>query len=362
MYKYFELDLKHSLEWNEFLNLIPQDQKDIYYTPEYYRLYENFGDGIAKCFVVTNGKNVAMYPFLMNEVKGYNIDGFKDIQGAYGYNGVIYNSISEELKYEFDNAFNDYCYRNKVLAEFTRFHPLINNSEFSNNRINVIDDRETVFLDLKPTIEEIWKTQFSSQIRNKIRKAEKRNYISEVINNPSDEDIDTFIRIYYENMEIVEADEYFYFSGQYFKDIFKHLSSNSYLMNIHDDEGEIISSTILLKYEKFFHYHLSGRTSNAISWASNFLYSESIKLAKKIGAEFYHFGGGRSAAPNDSLLRFKKGFSKDKGVFRLGKKIYFPEIYDAIEKEWNRKNPRIKEEYKNFLLKYRVEPTNKFDE
>lgn len=356
MYKSFELDLNNSNKWQEYLDQIPESGKDIYYSPDYYRLYENLGDGIAKCFVVTNGEEVALYPFLMNAVEGYDLkEEYVDIQGAYGYNGTIYTSLNEELIAEFDKAFNNYCTNKKILAEFTRFHPLLKNKEFSKNRMKVIDDRETVYLNLEQEIEELWQDQFSSQIRNKIRKAIKRNYSSEVLTNPSQDEINTFITIYNENMRMVGADDYFYFNEQYFRDTFKYLGSNSYLMNIKDEEGSIISSTILFKYGRFFHYHLSGRTEDAISWASNFLYSESINLAKQLGAEFYHFGGGRTPAPDDSLLRFKKGFSKTSSIFTLGKKIYYPEVYRSIEKQWNEENPELKEEYRNFLLKYRIQ-------
>jgi hypothetical protein len=318
-------------------------------------MYKNLGDGLAKCFVVTNGEEVALYPFLMNAIEGYNLkEEYVDIQGAYGYNGTIYTSLNKDLIQEFDKAFAIYCSDKKILAEFTRFHPLMNNKEFSKSRLTVIDDRETIYLNLEEEIDELWQNQFSSQIRNKIRKAIKRKYSSEVLTNPSHEDIETFIRIYNENMNMVNADEYFYFNEQYFRDTFKYLNSNSYLMNIRDEDGIIVSSTILFKYGKFFHYHLSGRTEDAISWASNFLYSESINLAKELDAEFYHFGGGRTPSPDDSLLKFKKGFSKTSSTFALGKKIYHPEIYSAIEKQWNEKNQEIKKEYKNFLLKYRI--------
>lgn len=358
MYKSFELDLSDSEKWQGYLERIPESRRDIYFTPDYYRLYENLGDGIAKCFVVTNDKETALYPYLMNSVDRdkYSLaENYYDIQGAYGYNGTVYTSTNKDLVSAFDEAFNQYCSDKKILAEFTRFHPLIKNKEFSKNRMNIIDDRETVYLELDQEIDDLWKDQFSSQIRNKIRKALKRGYSSEVLREPTDEDIQTFIRIYKENMEMVGADEYFFFDEDYFANTFKFLRSHSYLMNIKNEEREIISSTILFKYGEYFHYHLSGRTKDAISWASNFLYSESINLAKELGARYYHFGGGRTGDSNDSLLRFKKGFSKTSSIFTLGKKIYYPDIYNSIEKQWNDKNPELKEEYQNFLLKYRIE-------
>ncbi len=39
-------------EWNEYLKKLPNGSKDIYFTPDYYLLYEQDGDGVANCFVL----------------------------------------------------------------------------------------------------------------------------------------------------------------------------------------------------------------------------------------------------------------------------------------------------------------------
>ena len=49
-YKVLTLDEKE--EWSKLLEKLPVDQQDIYYTPDYYELYEKNGDGKAICFVL----------------------------------------------------------------------------------------------------------------------------------------------------------------------------------------------------------------------------------------------------------------------------------------------------------------------
>ena len=81
------LTLGEKEEWAKSLEKLPIDQQDIYYTPEYYALYEKNGDGQAICFVFEKDKDIALYPFLINSVNdlGYELDDeYFDIQGAYG--------------------------------------------------------------------------------------------------------------------------------------------------------------------------------------------------------------------------------------------------------------------------------------
>lgn len=41
------LNLKNRQKWKILLNELPINQQDVYFTPEYYELYEKNGDGKA---------------------------------------------------------------------------------------------------------------------------------------------------------------------------------------------------------------------------------------------------------------------------------------------------------------------------
>ena len=60
------LTLNEKKEWSISLEKLPVDQQDIYYTPEYYELYEKNGDGQAMCFVFEKDNDIALYPFLIS--------------------------------------------------------------------------------------------------------------------------------------------------------------------------------------------------------------------------------------------------------------------------------------------------------
>ena len=93
MYKV--LGLIDSADWNKLLDSLSPDRKDVYFTPDYYSLYQKYGDGEARCFVFEQDGEVVLYPFLINPITtlGYKLDKeYYDIQGAYGYNGIIDSS------------------------------------------------------------------------------------------------------------------------------------------------------------------------------------------------------------------------------------------------------------------------------
>src|ERR1035437_11162312 len=157
MNNYEIFSLTDSDKWNKYLKMLPRGMQDIYFTPEYYSLYENNNDGKAFCFVYNEGNNIALYPFLRNSILdlGYDLDKeYYDIQGVYGYNGVLSNNHSFEFRTGFYSAFNKFCEENNIIAEFTRFHPILKNQKFSEGFLTVIKDRNTVFLDLSKSYDE----------------------------------------------------------------------------------------------------------------------------------------------------------------------------------------------------------------
>jgi hypothetical protein len=329
---------------------------DIYLISEYYRLYDKNGDGDFRYFSFNSNSKKAFYPFLINPIVnlGFKIDEeYFDIQGAYGYNGVLSNSNDPEFVKAFYEAFEEYCKENNIIAEFTRFHPLLENHRFSENHMQVVLDRHTVVLDLNNSYEEIWKNEYSSKNRNMIRKAEKLGYTCDVDYKPAKFGIDNFINVYIDNMRAVEAESFYFFSNSFFYDTFELLKDYTYLFNIRNSAGILLSSSIVFKYNNFIHYHLSGRRKDADNSVNNFLLDQVVKFGQNNGAKFFHLGGGRSCVLDDSLLKFKMNFSKTTKPFYIGKKVHNQDVYNEVVKQWEEKYPEKKDKYKNHLLKYR---------
>ncbi len=348
------LDLSNKKVWNSYLIKLPINQQDIYFTPEYYELYEKNGEGKAKCFVFEQNNKIALYPFLINSVNelGYKLDKeYFDIQGAYGYNGVISSSNDEEFINDFYEAFDNYCRENNIIAEFTRFHPLLGNYKFSEKNLNIVFDRKTILLDLTKDYDDIWKEEYSGKNRNMIKKAEKlgvTSYISQDENDYAD-----FIELYTETMKNVGATDYYYFDEMYFYNIRKGLKNNQHLI-VSKINDEFVGGMLLFIYGDYAHYHLSARKREFGKYAiNNHFLNYAIKVAKEQGCKLFHFGGGTSSDENDPLFKFKSNFSTERGAFYFGKKIHNSEIYNSVIEQWEKQNPNKTNQYKNQLLKYR---------
>ncbi len=349
------LSLNESHIWQSYLNELPANQQDIFYTPGYYKIYQDYGDGDVCCFIYENGTELAVYPFLKNAIDKSKFKLNKqyfDIQGAYGYNGVVSSTYNPDFINDFYKSFNSYCVDEGIIAEFTRFNPLIKNHLFSATHLKTLFNRNTVILDLNKSIDEIWKDSYSSKNRNMIRKAEKNGL--EAFFSSSYEDYMAFYELYLQTMKNIGSLEYYYFNEEYIKN-FKHSLGENQNLILAKYNGKIIAGLLIMINNEYAHYHLSGRDKNYPSLASNnFLLDKAIRLAIESGAKYFHFGGGNSADNDDPLFKFKANFSKGKGDFYIGKKIHNIEIYKKLCDLWEKMYPDLKNKYKNYFLKYRA--------
>lgn len=330
MYKV--ITLSENREWKEKLAIIPIDKQDIYFTPTYYSLYQNYGDGEAQCFVFEKDGNIALYPFLKNPITplGYELDKeYYDIQGAYGYNGLIASTDNPDFIADFWKEFDVWCQESDIVAEFMRFHPLLNNQRLASPKMKTFFSRHTVALDLKLSLDEIWTQQFSSKNRNMIRKAEK-----EGVTIVESEDYETFRKLYDGTMTNLNAENYYFFPQSYYEEYKESFKDNSILYFAMLD-GKVIAGSMFMFSEDYAHYHLSARNREYSKYAANNLILwYGIQKAKERSCKWFHFGGGTTGEENDSLLLFKQNFSKTKTEFWIGKRVHNIEVYESVVEQW----------------------------
>jgi len=348
------LDLIDANKWNEYIQLLPKNQQDVYYTPGYYNLFEDLGDGKATCFVYKEGQNLALYPFLINSVNdlGYELGRkYYDIQGAYGYNGLIASSIEKDFILNYFKAFHAYCKEQEIIAEFTRFHPLLMNEQVFKENLEIIFNRKTVFLELTSGYQNILKHSYNKQVGKKCRKASTEG-LSYLIAD-KEKDYDDFYELYIETMKNLNANSYYYFSPEMFKNIRVYLHDHHSLILAKLDD-KIVGGFILIYDGIYAHNFLSAGLFKYRSLNVNdFMQDVAIQIAIKKNCTYLHFGGGNSSDENDSLYSFKCKFSNMKSKFYIGKKIHNVNVYKDVVNQWSVKYPEKDELYKNMLLKYR---------
>lgn len=345
------LNLKDCSRWNEFLERIPSYYKDVYFTPEYYSLYQNYGDGEAQCFVFEKEGNIALYPFLKNPITslGYELDKeYYDIQGAYGYNGLIASTDKAEFIAEFWKEFDVWCQDNDIVAEFMRFHPLLKNYKLGEGHFKLIHDRNTVYLDLFQTEEEIFQG-FEKSTRKHILKAEKTIEIRPA--ERTEENVEVFNRIYRENMEHVHSIPYLFFSLEHFRNMFQQDNIEFFIAYQGDTPIACYSGLVSPMY--YGNYLRASLTEYNKTGVNTLMYWSMIKSAKAHGCHYVHFGGGTSGDPENSLLKYKMNFSQTLSEFWIGKKVHNQAVYDQIVAQWKEKYPESYEAHRVMLLGYR---------
>jgi hypothetical protein len=335
-------------DWTNYMKYFPADKRDIYFLPQYVKLYESETE-IAVCFACKNKKNVFLFPILRREFE-LNGKQFFDFETAYGYGGPITNTVDADFIAEALRVFYIYCQDNNFVCGFTRFHPLLQNSNHFDTVGKVILDRQTVAIDLTQNENQIWMQSITTKNRSTIKKAIAKELRFEA--DYSFKYLDNFIKLYNNTMGILDADDFFLFDHNYYKNWIENIP-NSFL-GVVFYKDRVISAAIFFYSDFFGHYHLAGSDREYLFLnPNNFLLWEAAKELKKKGVHNLHLGGGTDGNPDNSLLSFKSRFSPLKLDFKIGKMIFNSEIYEQVSHEWEKNNPDKAVQLNNLLLKYK---------
>lgn len=332
-------------KWNEYLDEFDDSQKDIYYLEEYVRLYKTY-DAKPLCAICKSNGKVLLMPFIRKE-----IDGYYDFETPYGYGGPIANTGNREwvdcALCEMKKLFE----KEKYVCGFIRFHSLLNNAEICKNHMQVIFDRNTVAINTVESEDEIWKNQIISKNRNMIRKAEKNGleYKAEY----NFESLPQFVKLYNATMERLQAEEFYFFNDSYYQSFIDSFKGRAFLGTVKKD-GELICAALFMYSKKYGHYHLEGSNHEYSKMAANnlLLWKTALEF-HKLGVREFHLGGGYNSEPDNSLLKFKKSFSRNVKDFYIGKWIFNQGKYDELKNNWFDKNPEKIEKLGKLLLCYR---------
>jgi hypothetical protein len=338
-------------EWIDYFNQLPPSFQDVYMTYNYYALAEKYGYGKAHCFIIEDDGKFAYYPFLLNSINalGFNLnDNYFDIQGAYGYNGVAYNSLDESFILLFQNTFKDYIYDSHIIAEFTRFNPILKNHYFS-EWLSVIHTMDNVYVDL--TKHNLENESYEYSTRKNIKKAKSYSLKGFSLNADtlSDAYLNEFTKIYHHTLNRNSASNYYYFDNNFFKDIITNVDDNCilYFVSYHDT---IIAAELVLCGSEIAYSYLGGTLSEFFYLRPNdFLKDFIIKDLRNRGLVVFCLGGG-----SDGVLKFKKSFAKNNVTpFYIGTMIHNTSIYFEVVHQWESLNADRKNEFGSYFLKYR---------
>ena len=338
----------HRGDWHQYLQLIPPHFRDIYFQPEYLDLHRLDETSQALLFVYAREKSVWLYPFLLRPINfSSEATGCYDIESQYGYGGPLSNACDPDFIREANHVFADWCVRSQIVAEFVRFHPLIDN-RYLLPTVESIRDRETVSLDLERV--KLGELPFGAKTNNMLRRAERSGLKCEVSANSGD--FELFVRLYKETMSRLDAGSFYYFNDDYFKGLNALMQQQGFMV-VAKSEEEIVAAAVFFRGANYLHYHLSATdASNRIPGVMNaVIYTAAIHEKGSLLTKL-HLGGGRTSSTDDSLLKFKKTMGTDSHTFFFGKRIHNNVMYDTLRENWCRKYPHLIDKYGSQLLCY----------
>ena len=330
------ISVDNKKEWMKALNLC--GLYDTYHLPEYHSLAEGLGEGRPYLFFFRNHNGCAALPFLlrsMSEVDGLDDCQDMDISSIYGYPGIV-TSVnrndpgSDRFRKSFQSSLTEKLKSLNATSFFSRLNPLIPTSWMFEGIAEVSPLGPTIAIDLKSGQVDPVKGMTSTyryDIRKRILNARNKGVICR---EDSDfEHLKEFIRIYIETMDRTEANDYYYFTEQYFYDMKENLGGLLKLF-VAELEGKIISAALFLITCGIIQYHLSGTPSKYLQHDGAKVIIEKVhRWGMERGFRWLHLGGGVGSC-EDSLFKFKSGFSRSQDsckIFKIAKMVIDPKNY-----------------------------------
>lgn len=320
--------------WRSIWDRLPEERKDVYFLPEYLFAYEIENRGEALCAIFINKDAIWMYPFMRSKITVSDSilieEDYFDIQTPYGYGGPLVNSAGEDKNFITAawQCFSEWCCKTRVVSEFCRFHPLLSNHLWADDKMEILKNRDTVAMDLIDYPTAVWGTSYFRNHREMIRKAMREGFIFQV-ENFSDQ-LSWFAKKYNETQASLNADSETFFSEDYFKALHGGLSKYVWLGVVRKD-GIPVTAVLVLEGRKFAYLHLMAYFNEGPAKGMvNYLYHEAALQASKHGLTQIQVGGGKTNSPDDPLFLFKTRLSPVRHTFYIGKRIHDLEGYQKL--------------------------------
>lgn len=260
--------------------------------------------------------------------------GRDDLETPYGYGGPLANCEDPGFLREADAAFVAWARQEGVVAEFIRFHPLLENWRFcSPDSWKVIYNRPTVAIDLRAS-KELLSARLNPGFARAARKAERSGlYFRELVPNVW---IEPFRVLYEKTMRRVQAPNSYFFSLERMRGFLAdHLDMRMigvFAPNPESGPDRLAAAAMVFGGPEDLHYHLGASDPDLLDLRPNNLLFRDLLLwaAQQRRWRRLHLGGGNDARPDNSLLRFKRSLGFGEARYQIGTRIYDQAEYDRI--------------------------------
>lgn len=325
---------QHDVRWGEFLDKTPHD---VYHLPEYLSFSADHEGGEPVAFYAESDDAAFLAPLLLRELPAA-LEGpptWCDATTPYGYpTPLLYGSGGAETVRRFFEMFRDSARDAGIVSAFYRLHPLLSlslDAFEATGTAELIQHGSTVYVDLTSSEEELW-NQIRKGHRYDIRKLNRSGF--EVVFDDW-QWFPEFIRVYRETMQRVSADESYHFPDTYFSRLRHELADRLHLCTVLSSERQIAAAGLFMEAGGIVQYHLSGTEEQFTRQSpTKLMLHAATSWARDRGNRVFHLGGG-VGAEEDSLFRFKAGFSPLQKPFFTLRMVTDREKYSLLTNRWS---------------------------
>ena len=313
-------EISEKKSWDLFLSLCKGH--DFYHTWDFHALSQENGEGTPILFRVSGQGGGLIVPLLSREIHGTS---YKDLTSVYGYpSPLIYGEVeSAEIMGLWEKLI---CFlREKgYVSLFSRLHPLLTPEPLQENIGNFCG--KIVFINLRLS-EKQQLSNYRKRCLTGIRSLERRNVLC--CYDKVESCLQDFIKNYEATMRIVKAEDKYFFSKKYYFNLLeaKNFDARIYFCKY---EKHVVCSGLFVFCNDFVQYHLGGTNPEFYKLSPTKLMFEKVRRdAVAEGKKYFILGGGLGSL-EDSLFKFKAGFSKLTADFHVTKLILHQEIYEEL--------------------------------
>ncbi|MBE0447475.1 MAG: GNAT family N-acetyltransferase [Actinobacteria bacterium] len=320
--------------------------------PDYVQLFARVCDQSC-CAIMDNGTGKIMFPFILRplpvEPWGGKSDSY-DLISPYGYGGPFALGTTDALA--FWKEFDEWAKRVGVVSTFTRLSlfpeqviPFAGDIEIRGpNIVRTLDlDSRAMWMDYKHKVRKNVKRAQGASLRVEVDLVGAR--------------LDDFIAIYQSTMERRNAEDYYYFTEDFFLSALSNLQGQlAFFHALY--EGKVVSTELVLISADNIYSFLGGTLAEAFALRPNDLIKHTIiEWGRERGKKAFVLGGGYNGC--DGIFLYKKSFAPNGEVpFKIGKRIYDLEIYEELvlmRRAWEAVNGRSWDPRSDFFPSYRAD-------
>jgi len=336
--------------WQDFLQDVPHD---FYHLPDYAAFAGRHEGGLPTAFLARDGEAGLLIPLLLRmlpETLGAP-QNWRDAASPYGYPSPLFHPATEPSQAErFLRAFTGLCHDMDIVAVFLRFHPLLSCPLGAFAELGtVVQHGRTVWIDLTADKEQL-RRQTRENHRRGIARLQQAGFQAR-IDHWSDRQ--GFVEAYSATMERLQAHSFYKFTVRYFDDLHETLGEKLHLCAVISPTGDVASAGLFTGTGGLVQYHLGGTAGRYLEMAPSKLMFDHVRTwAKDAGCKAFHLGGGVGGR-DDSLFRFKQGFSSLTADYQTCRMVLNHARYTSLSSQWRACDANVRDVSDEYFPIYR---------